>query len=145
MEKPKVFIGSSSEGLPLARQAKAVLSSDFNVRVWDEEEDGEPVFRLNQNFLSELLRASLQFDFGLLIGTADDKVSLRGVDVLEPRDNIVFEIGLFLGRLGIKKCAFLIDKEIKVLSDFAGISLAKLIRMISALLIDRLKRSKNFI
>ena len=45
--------------------------------------------------------------------------------VLQPRDNVLFELGLFTGRLGTSKCAFLIDKEIKLLSDLTGLSLAR--------------------
>jgi hypothetical protein len=43
---------------------------------------------------------------------------------MQPRDNVLFELGLFTGRLGTSKCAFLIDKEVKLLSDFNGLSLA---------------------
>lgn len=60
-------------------------------------------------------RASLQFNFGILIGIQDDKVVYRDKDVMQPRDNI-----LFMGRLGVSKCALLVDKEIKVLSDVEG-------------------------
>src|SRR5690606_11887654 len=83
------------------------------------------VFKINQNFLADLLKASLQFDFGILIGTSDDKVMFRGKEMLQPRDNVLFELGLFTGRLGTSKCAFLIDKEIKLPSDFNGITLAR--------------------
>ena len=44
---------------------------------------------------------------------------------MQPRDNVLFELGLFIGRLGLSKCAFVIDKELKVLSDITGISLAR--------------------
>lgn len=124
MIKKKLFIGSSSEELPLAEVAKSILEMDFDVTIWNEKVWDTSVFKINQNFLSDLLKASLQFDFGILIGTNDDKVIFRGKEVMQPRDNVLFELGLFTGRLGTSKCAFLIDKEIKLLSDFNGLTLA---------------------
>ena len=124
MIKKKLFIGSSSEELPLAEIAKSLLEKDFDVTIWNENVWDTSVFKINQNFLADLLKASLQFDFGILLGTNDDKVIFKGKEVMQPRDNVLFELGLFTGRLGISKCAFLIDKEIKLLSDFSGLSLS---------------------
>lgn len=125
MIKRKLFIGSSSEELKLAEVAKSILEKDFDVTIWNEKVWDTSVFKINQNFLSDLLKASLKFDFGILLGTNDDKVIFRGKEVMQPRDNILFELGLFTGRLGTSKCAFLIDKEIKLLSDFSGLTLAQ--------------------
>lgn len=124
MIKKKLFIGSSTEELGLAQVAKSILEKDFDVTIWNEKVWDTAVFKINQNFLSDLLKASLQFDFGILLGTNDDKVIFRGKEVMQPRDNVLFELGLFTGRLGTSKCAFLIDKEVKLLSDFNGLSLA---------------------
>jgi hypothetical protein len=124
MIKKKLFIGSSSEEIGLAEAAKSILEKDFDVTIWNEKVWDTSIFKLNQNFLSDLLKASLQFDFGILLGTNDDKVIFRGQEVMQPRDNVIFELGLFTGRLGTSKCAFLIDKEVKLLSDFNGLSLA---------------------
>jgi hypothetical protein len=124
MIKKRLFIGSSSEELKLAETAKAILEKDFDVTIWNENIWDTAVFKINQNFLADLLKASLQFDFGILLGTNDDKVTFRGKEVLQPRDNILFELGLFTGRLGTSKCAFLIDREIKLLTDFNGLTLA---------------------
>lgn len=125
MRKKRVFIGSSSEELKLANAAKQILERDFEVTIWNDSVWDTSVFKINNNFLNDLLRASLQFDFGLLIGTTDDEVKYRGDSVMQPRDNVLFELGLFIGRLGLSKCAFVIDKELKVLSDITGISLAR--------------------
>lgn len=124
MIKKKLFIGSSTEELGLAQAAKSFLEKDFDVTIWNEKVWDTSVFKINQNFLSDLLKASLQFDFGILLGTKDDKVIFRDKEVMQPRDNVLFELGLFTGRLGTSKCAFLIDKEVKLLSDFNGLSLA---------------------
>lgn len=125
MIKKRLFIGSSSEELKYAEKAKVILEKDFDVTIWNEKVWDTAVFKINQNFLSDLLKVTLQFDFGILLGTSDDRVTYRGADVLQPRDNVLFELGLFTGRLGTSKCAFLIDKEIKLLSDFGGLSLAQ--------------------
>jgi hypothetical protein len=124
MIKKKLFIGSSKEELGLAQVAKSILDKDFDVTIWNEKVWDTSVFKINQNFLSDLLKASLQFDYGILLGTNDDKVFFRGKEVMQPRDNVLFELGLFTGRLGTAKCAFLIDKEVKLLSDFNGLTLA---------------------
>ncbi|MEO9257781.1 MAG: STING domain-containing protein [Crocinitomicaceae bacterium] len=122
--KKRLFIGSSSEEFDLANNAKKILEKDFEVVVWNDRIWDRAVFRINQNFLSDLLKASLKFDFGILIGSKDDKVEYRGKEVLQPRDNVLFELGLFLGRLGVSKCAFLVENELKLLSDLQGITLS---------------------
>lgn len=125
MIKKKIFIGSSTEELKLADSAKQILDKDFDVTIWNESLWDSSVFKINQNFLADLLKASLQFDFGILLGTNDDKIIFRGQEVLQPRDNVLFELGLFTGRLGTSKCAFIIDREIKLLSDLNGLTLAR--------------------
>jgi len=122
--KKKIFIGSSSEELSLAEKVRDQLLPNYDVTIWNEKVWDTSVFKINQNFLADLLKASLQFDFGILIGTTDDKVIFRGDEVMQPRDNVIFELGLFTGRLGTSKCAFLIEKDVKLLSDFKGLTLA---------------------
>ncbi|SDR14786.1 Predicted nucleotide-binding protein containing TIR-like domain-containing protein [Chryseobacterium soldanellicola] len=125
MRKKRIFIGSSSEELHLAEAAKMILERDFEVTIWNEKLWDNAVFKLNNNYLNDLIKASLQYDFGILLGTQDDKVEVRGKDYLQPRDNVIFELGLFIGRLGLNNCAFIIDEDIRVLSDIKGISLAR--------------------
>jgi hypothetical protein len=144
MRKKRVFVGSSTESLSLADKAKSLLESEFEVTIWNESIWENSVFKLNQNFLNDLLKASLQFDFGLLLGTNDDKVVYRGVELMQPRDNVLFELGLFMGRLGLSKCAFVIDKELKLLSDITGISLARFDKGDVKSYIDAINSVKEF-
>jgi hypothetical protein len=125
MVKKKIFVGSSSEEIKLAELAKSLLENELDVTIWNEKLWDSCVFKINENFLSDLLKASLKFDFGILLGTNDDKVIFRGEEKLQPRDNILFELGLFTGRLGTSKCAFVIDKEIKIPSDLSGLTLSR--------------------
>lgn len=125
MRKKRIFIGSSSEELELANIAKSILEPEFDVTIWNNNVWDTAVFKINNSFLYDLLKATLKFDFGILLGTADDKVTVRSETVLQPRDNILFELGLFMGRLGISKCAYVVEKELDVMSDIHGISLAR--------------------
>tara|TARA_R110000765_G_scaffold413448_1_gene513513 strand:+ start:437 stop:1351 length:915 start_codon:yes stop_codon:yes gene_type:complete len=120
----RIFIGSSSEELGTAKIVKAILQQDFEVVIWDEALWDKSVFKLNRNFLSNLLTATLKFDYGILIGSPDDKVEYRGKEMIQARDNVLFELGLFTGRLGLEKCAFLVDDTVKIPSDLGGIKLA---------------------
>ncbi|MBR9845292.1 MAG: nucleotide-binding protein [Algicola sp.] len=122
--KKRIFIGSSSEELGTAKLVKSVLENDFDVVIWNESIWDKSIFKINNNFLSDLLTATLKFDFGILIGTPDDKLEYRGEEKLSARDNVLFELGLFTGRLGLEKCAFLIEESVKVPSDLGGITLA---------------------
>lgn len=125
MRKKRIFIGSSSEELTLAKSAKRMLEPEFEVTIWNDNIWDTAVFKINNNFLHDLLKATLQYDFGILLGTTDDKVIVRDQEVLQSRDNILFELGLFMGRLGLSKCAFVVEKELNILSDIKGISLAR--------------------
>lgn len=140
MIKKKLFIGSSSEELKLAEQVKLLLDNEFEVTIWNDNVWDSAIFKINQNFLSDLLKASLQFDFGILLGTSDDKVMFRGKEMLQPRDNVLFELGLFTGRLGTSKCAFLIDKEIKLPSDFNGLTISRFEKSDPSTLISSVKQ-----
>mgnify|MGYP000915793246 FL=1 len=74
--KKKIFIGSSSEELRIAEEVKRILEQDdeFEVTIWNDNSIwDDSVFKLNHNFLTDLLNASLSSDFGILIGTCDDK------------------------------------------------------------------------
>lgn len=122
--KKRLFIGSSSEELGTAKIVKSKLEKDFDVVIWNESIWDKSIFKINNNFLSDLLTATLKFDFGILIGTPDDKLEYRGEEKLSARDNVLFELGLFTGRLGLEKCAFLIEETVKIPSDLGGITLA---------------------
>ncbi|WET03966.1 nucleotide-binding protein [Flavobacterium sp. YJ01] len=144
MRRKKIFIGSSSEELALAEAAKIVLESDFDVVIWNESVWDNAIFKINNNYLNDLIRASLQFDFGILLGTKDDEVNVRGTQYLQPRDNVLFELGLFIGRLGLNNCAFVIDKDIKVLSDIKGISLCRFETKNVSSFNEAIKQTKEF-
>lgn len=119
MEKPTMFIGSSSEGLDTAGAIKKHFDAEMGVTLWKEG-----VFELNVSSLESLLRASLFFDFAILVATADDVTKSRGKTKSSPRDNVIFENGLFLGRIGPRRAFIVCEEGTKILSDYAGITVA---------------------
>ena len=119
-ERRRVFIGSSSEGESIAETVRSILSPAFDVVVWVDKEE---VFRVNSSFLHDLHLGSLKFDFAVFIGTADDVVTHRETDGIQPRDNIIFEFGLFMGRLGIDRSFLLLEEGARAMSDLSGISI----------------------
>ncbi len=117
--KPSIFIGSSSEGLEVAESVKAYFADFDEVDIWTEG-----VFGLNQAYLESLLRAANLYDFAILCLTADDLVKSRGKTQKAPRDNLVFELGLFMGRMGVNRAFIVCEETIKLLSDFQGIAIS---------------------
>lgn len=94
--RPQLFIGSSSERLPIATAIQVGLShDDVLVQVWT---DG--VFQASEDTLSSLMRAAEHSDFGVLVLGPDDVVRRRGKRLNVPRDNVIFELGLFIGAVG---------------------------------------------
>ena len=62
--------------------------------------------------------------FAIAVAHADDITTMRGADWPTPRDNVVFELGLFMGRLGRARAILMEPREEKVRSrsDLAGVT-----------------------
>ena len=119
-EKPHVFIGSSVEALPIARELQTGLAHDpFIVQLWT---DG--VFRASRDSVDSLIVAVKNADFAVLVLTADDTLISREIEHRAPRDNCIFELGLFMGALGRDRTFIVKPRgiDIKLPSDLLGIT-----------------------
>lgn len=118
----KLFIGSSSEGLDIADALKVKLEEQLSTfiecHIWT---DGK-IFSLNKSALDALMVASRKFDYGVLVATKDDIAKVRDVEVHIPRDNVMFEMGMFLGSLGLTRAFLLVEKFSKLPTDYNGIT-----------------------
>jgi hypothetical protein len=121
MAKPTVFIGSSSEGLEIAEAVQVALDTECEVTVWSQG-----VFLLGLSYLESLTRILGDYDFAVLVLTPDDIVQSRGGQQSASRDNVIFELGLFMGAIGRDRAFALVDRsaDLRIPSDLAGISLA---------------------
>lgn len=118
--QPTVFIISSVEALDVARELQArLMHSDMQVTLWT---DG--VFRLSDYPVPALQRAIEASDFAIAVIDGDDTVQTRGVTQLAPRDNVTFELGLFMGALDLERTILVEprDAQIKLASDLRGIT-----------------------
>lgn len=120
-KKQRVFIGSSSEGVSVANQIQALLQYDFDVEVWNQG----TVFGLGTATLEALEAAVLAYDFGIFVFTPSDELHAEGRVKQVARDNVVFELGLFIGKL-TRRRAFVVHPRdgLTMPSDLAGITTA---------------------
>lgn len=118
--KPRVFIGSSKEGLAVAGALGDSLSRVAQVDIWDQCFE---IGQLNMEALAEQLSAC---DFAVLVLTGDDMTTSRGRRTASPRDNVVFEAGLFMGKLGRRRALLLREdrRDMKLPSDWDGLTMA---------------------
>ena len=116
--KPTAFIGSSSEGLDPARAIRRHLEEDAELTMWNED-----FFKTGSTFIETLVGAVSRFDFAILVLTPDDLVQSRDELNLGPRDNVIFELGLFMGRLGRERTFAVHQREgVKIPTDLSGLT-----------------------
>jgi len=117
--KPRVFVGSSSENLKLAYAVQENLERDADITVWTQG-----VFSLSRSNLEALSEALPRFKAGIFILAPDDLAVVRDQTSLLARDNVVFELGLFIGALG-RECTFIVlprgVADFRLPSDLLGI------------------------
>lgn len=122
IEKPIVFIGSSTHNLNVARaMADCLESRNYKPLVWDEG-----LFRQNESTFDGLLRISTEVDVAVFVWGASDVTMTKGQSIPSPRDNVVWETGLFLGALGKDRVFMVVDKTVslKIPTDYSGITRA---------------------
>ena len=117
--RPKLFVGCSIEALTIGRAIQSALHYDpVDVRIWTDD-----VFEASTYPMESLEREVLGVDFAALVLSPDDLVVSRGSTQDAPRDNVVFELGLFMGALGRFR-TFLVSPlghDIKLPTDVLGI------------------------
>jgi CRP/FNR family transcriptional regulator, cyclic AMP receptor protein len=117
--KIRVFVVSSAEALPIARAIQNAFAHDnFTTAVWT---DG--VFRAGSYLLESLEAEVDESDFAIAIARGDDSTLSRGDNWPTPRDNVIFELGLFMGRLGRERAILMEPRaeKVKLPSDLAGL------------------------
>lgn len=127
MVKSKVFVGSSSEAREVAEIFCKILNDDnISMIPWWLA----PEFSVMDSTLDGLMNAVEFYDFAFLILSPDDVIASRGARQTGVRDNVIFEFGLFLGKLGRRRVFAVTQapgsaKKLKIPSDLQGISIPR--------------------
>lgn len=119
--KPNLFVVSSTESLNIAYAVQENLEDDADVTVWNQG-----VFTPSTYTLEAIIKATQKCNFGVFIFSPDDIVVIRDQEKKAVRDNVIFELGLFIGRLGKNRC-FIIkpreEQDLDLPSDLLGLTL----------------------
>jgi CRP/FNR family transcriptional regulator, cyclic AMP receptor protein len=117
---PVIFVGSSNEALTEATW----LSDSLNRRPVVSRLWTQGVFQLSKTTIEDLMCMAIKCDYAALLLTPDDMTASRGKKEASPRDNVVFELGLFMGALGRERTFIIASREVdlKLPTDLLGMT-----------------------
>jgi predicted nucleotide-binding protein len=117
---PRVFMICASESIPIAQSIRIGLEHVAQVVIWSDENIFPP-----GSYAIEALESEVnQADFGIALAEPDDLVLSRHRTSKTPRDNVIFELGFFMSRLGRSRTLLLVPRseDVKLPSDFKGLT-----------------------
>jgi O-acetyl-ADP-ribose deacetylase (regulator of RNase III) len=118
--RPTAFVASSSEHREVALMVQENLEQDVQVTVWFQDLVGPSTY-----VLDDLVRQLDDFDFGIFVFAPTDSAVIRGATHAAVRDNVLFEMGLFVGRLGKERTFVLTPSNaanMRTASDLLGLT-----------------------
>jgi hypothetical protein len=118
--KPRIFLGSSGKQAKLIAALTRGLSDIADVEPWTS------VFNPGVSTLDRLVELTHEVDFAAFVFAQDDWTSnasdAAAGGQASPRDNVVFEAGLFGGALGMRRTFILHAKGAKLPTDLLGMT-----------------------
>jgi hypothetical protein len=127
--KPKLFIGSARESINYVDAIHEQLHYVAEVTPWSAG-----TFNPLEYTMESLERRLKESDFAVFVFSPDDVINIRGNITFATRDNTLFEMGLFWGRLKRGRVFYIIPEEIptkdgvdgfRMPSDLEGLSVLK--------------------
>ena len=123
MDKPRIFLGSSGKQQKLLQALTRGLEDVAHVEPWTTS------FNPGTTTLERLLELTREVDFAAFAFAQDDWTAKSppasddsGSGQSSPRDNVVFEAGLFGGVLGMRRTFILHARGSKLPSDLLGLT-----------------------
>src|SRR5262249_13794172 len=118
MNKPRIFLGSSGQQAKLLKAITLGLADVADVEPWTT------TFNPGRSTLDRLVELSQEVDFAAFVFAQDDWTTTEAAEdgQASPRDNVVFEAGLFGGALGIRRTFILHADGSKLPSDLLGLT-----------------------
>src|SRR5215813_6785197 len=114
MEKPRIFLGSSGKQAKLLAALTRGLEDIANVEPWTTS------FNPGTTTLERLLELTREVDFAAFVFARDDWTTIEESKQSSPRDNVVFEAGLFGGVLGMRRTFILHADGSKLPTESVG-------------------------
>jgi hypothetical protein len=118
--KPRIFLGSSGKQAKLVQALTRGLADVADVEPWTT------VFNPGVSTLDRLVELTHEVDFAAFVFAQDDWTSnpadTAAPGQASPRDNVVFEAGLFGGALGMRRTFILHAKGAKLPTDLLGMT-----------------------
>ena len=126
MDKPRIFLGSSGKQAKLLEVLTRGLEDVAHVEPWTTS------FNPGTTTLERLIELTGEVDFAAFVFAPDDWTTTTpaaspapGSGQASPRDNVVFEAGLFGGVLGMRRTFILHADGSKLPSDLLGLTCAR--------------------
>src|SRR4026207_1417103 len=123
MEKPRIFLGSSGKQAKLLQSLTRGLEGVAHVEPWTTS------FNPGTTTLERLLELTREVDFAAFVFAEDDWTANTPTEApastpgqASPRDNVVFEAGLFGGVLGMRRTFILHASGAKLPTDLLGLT-----------------------
>jgi hypothetical protein len=123
MDKPRIFLGSSGKQAKLLQALTRGLDDVARVEPWTTS------FNPGTSTLERLIELTREVDFAAFVFAQDDWTTgtpsastQPGPGQASPRDNVVFEAGLFGGVLGMRRTFILHASGAKLPSDLLGLT-----------------------
>jgi hypothetical protein len=123
MERPRIFLGSSGKQAKLLQALTRGLEDVAHVEPWTTS------FNPGTTTLDRLVELAHEVDFAAFVFARDDWTTASptasdspGTGQDSPRDNVVFEAGLFGGVLGMRRTFILHAHGSKLPSDLLGLT-----------------------
>lgn len=122
--RARVFLASTTESLQLVGALATALDQqsgggEFQAVPWNEG-----VFAPSTYTIPELIEHGRSCSFAVVIASADDVTISRAESQPSPRDNVVFEAGLFCGLIGLERTFVAVPQgvELRLPSDLKGLT-----------------------
>src|SRR3954470_1366921 len=124
MNRPRIFLGSSGQQAPLLQSLTSGLADVADVEPWTA------TFNPGTTTLGRLVELTREVDFAAFVFAQDDWTSVEPAapdadataGQASPRDNVVFEAGLFGGVLGMERTFILHANGAKLPTDLLGLT-----------------------
>ena len=123
MDRPRIFLGSSGKQTKLLQALTRGLEDICHVDPWTSS------FNPGTTTLSRLVELAHEVDFAAFVFARDDWTTVSpgaspsaAAGQASPRDNVVFEAGLFGATLGMRRTFILHAKEAKLPTDLVGLT-----------------------